>query len=145
MISVLYFIRKISAQYSIKTNNININGSIIDGSIVLGFVKLILAGWWRVVHHSTEYLIIGILLIYLVFSYKVIQKINLLSDERIKLVLIGSISIILLQTFVHIGVNIRLLPTTGMTLPYLSYGGSSIMSTAIISGIILNLTKRKVS
>ena len=54
-------------------------------------------------------------------------------------------SIILLQTFVHIGVNIRLLPTTGMTLPFLSYGGSSIISTALISGIILNLTKRKIS
>ena len=90
-------------------------------------------------------IVIGILLIYLVFSYKVIQKINLLSDERIKLVLIGSISIILLQTFVHIGVNIQLLPTTGMTLPFLSYGGSSIISTALISGIILNLTKRKIT
>ena len=52
--------------------------------------------------------------------------------------------IILLQTFVHIGVNIRLLPTTGMTLPFLSYGGSSIVSTSLIAGIILNLTKRKV-
>ena len=54
------------------------------------------------------------------------------------------ISIILLQSFIHVGVNIRLLPTTGMTLPFLSYGGSSIISTAIISGIILNLTKRKI-
>tara|TARA_B100000579_G_C22786220_1_gene832009 strand:- start:276 stop:1385 length:1110 start_codon:yes stop_codon:yes gene_type:complete len=90
-------------------------------------------------------IVIGILLIYLIFSYKVIQKINLLSDETTKLILIGSISIILLQTFVHIGVNIRLLPTTGMTLPFLSYGGSSIISTALISGIILNLTKRKIN
>ena len=90
-------------------------------------------------------IVIGIILIYLIFSYKVIQKINLLSDETTKLILIGSISIILLQTFVHIGVNIRLLPTTGMTLPFLSYGGSSIISTALISGIILNLTKRKIN
>ena len=89
-------------------------------------------------------IVIGIILIYLIFSYKVIQKINLLNDNKIKLILIGSISIILLQTFVHIGVNIRLLPTTGMTLPFLSYGGSSIISTALISGIILNLTKRKI-
>ena len=79
------------------------------------------------------------------FAYKIIQKINLINKEKIKLILVGSVSLILLQTFVHIGVNIRLLPTTGMTLPYLSYGGSSIISTAIISGIILNLTKRKVS
>jgi len=89
-------------------------------------------------------IVIIIILLYLIFSYKIIQKINLINSEKIKLILIGSVSLILLQTFVHIGVNIRLLPTTGMTLPYLSYGGSSIMSTAIISGIILNLTKRKI-
>ena len=58
--------------------------------------------------------------------------------------MIGCISLILLQTFIHVGVNIRILPTTGMTLPFLSYGGSSIVSTAIVSGIILNLTKRKI-
>ena len=90
-------------------------------------------------------IVVLIILLYLVFAYKIIQKINLIKHEKIKLILIGCVSLILLQTFVHIGVNIRLLPTTGMTLPYLSYGGSSIMSTAIISGIILNLTKRKVS
>ncbi len=89
-------------------------------------------------------IVIGIMLIYLVLSYKVIQKINLVKDDNIKLILIGSISIILLQSFIHVGVNIRLLPTTGMTLPFLSYGGSSIISTALLSGIILNLTKRKI-
>ena len=82
---------------------------------------------------------------YLIFSYKVIQKINLLNEDTSKLILIGCISLILLQTFIHIGVNIRILPTTGMTLPFLSYGGSSIVSTAIVSGIILNLTKRKLN
>ena len=89
-------------------------------------------------------IVIGIILAYLIFSYKVIQKINLINDNKTKLILIGCITIILLQTFVHIGVNIRLLPTTGMTLPFLSYGGSSIISTAFICGIILNLTKRKI-
>jgi len=89
-------------------------------------------------------IVIGIMLIYLVLSYKVIQKINLAKDDNVKLILIGSISIILLQSFVHVGVNIRLLPTTGMTLPFLSYGGSSIISTSLLSGIILNLTKRKI-
>mgnify|MGYP001300852966 FL=1 len=90
-------------------------------------------------------IVIIVIILYLIFAYKIIQKINLINLEKIKLILIGSVSLILLQTFVHIGVNIRLLPTTGMTLPYLSYGGSSIISTAIISGIILNLTKRKIN
>ena len=90
-------------------------------------------------------IVILILLLYLVLSYKVIRKINFVKDNIVKLILIGSISIILLQSFIHVGVNIRLLPTTGMTLPYLSYGGSSIISISIISGIILNLTKRKLN
>ena len=89
-------------------------------------------------------IVIGILLLYLIFSYKIIQKINILNEDLFKLILIGCVSLILLQTFIHVGVNIRLLPTTGMTLPFLSYGGSSIVSTAILSGIILNLTKRKI-
>ena len=48
------------------------------------------------------------------------------------------------QTFIHIGVNARLLPTTGMTLPFLSYGGSSLIGSAIVSGIILNFTRKDV-
>ncbi len=88
--------------------------------------------------------IILILLLFLIFIYTVFKKIYFESEERIKLILAGCISLILMQTIIHIGVNIRLLPTTGMTLPYISYGGSSIISVSILSGIILNLTKRKI-
>jgi cell division protein FtsW len=89
--------------------------------------------------------IILILLLFLVFIYMVLKKINFEKSEKVKLVLIGCISLILMQATIHIGVNIRLLPTTGMTLPFLSYGGSSIVSISILSGIILNLTKRKIN
>ena len=65
-------------------------------------------------------------------------------EEKIKLILVGCASLILMQAMIHIGVNIRLFPTTGMTLPFISYGGSSIISISILSGIILNFTKRKV-
>jgi cell division protein FtsW len=86
-----------------------------------------------------------ILLLFLVFIYMVFKKINFETNDKIKLILIGSISLILMQATIHIGVNIRLFPTTGMTLPFLSYGGSSIVSTSILAGIILNLTKRKIN
>ncbi len=86
-----------------------------------------------------------ILLLFLIYIYMVFKKISFETNDKIKLILIGSISLILMQATIHIGVNIRLFPTTGMTLPYLSYGGSSIISTSILSGIILNLTKRKLS
>jgi len=89
--------------------------------------------------------IILILLLFLVFIYSVFKKVYLENEERIKLILVGCTSLILVQAMIHIGVNIRLFPTTGMTLPFISYGGSSIISISILSGIILNLTKRKIS
>ena len=88
--------------------------------------------------------IILIILIFLIFVYAVFKKVFMENEERIKLILVGSVSLILVQAMIHIGVNIRLFPTTGMTLPFISYGGSSIISISILSGIILNLTKRKV-
>jgi cell division protein FtsW len=88
--------------------------------------------------------IILILLLFLMLIYMVFKKINYEKDDKTKLILIGCISLILMQTTIHVGVNIRLFPTTGMTLPFLSYGGSSIISISILSGIILNLTKRKI-
>ena len=88
--------------------------------------------------------IILILLVFLIFVYSVFKKVYLVDEERTKLALVGCISLILVQAMIHIGVNIRLLPTTGMTLPFISYGGSSIVNISIISGIILNLTKSKI-
>ena len=88
--------------------------------------------------------IILILILFLVFIFSIFKKVDFETNNTKKLILIGSVSLILLQAMIHIGVNIRLFPTTGMTLPFLSYGGSSIISVSIFSGIILNLTKRKV-
>ena len=85
-----------------------------------------------------------ILILFLIFIFTVLKKVNKEVDSKIKLILVGSISLILIQAMIHIGVNIRLFPTTGMTLPFLSYGGSSIISVSILSGIILNLTKRRI-
>ena len=90
-------------------------------------------------------IVIIIMILFLIFSYKVIQKVYYEKDNITKLILVGAVTLILAQTFIHIGVNLRILPTTGMTLPFLSYGGSSIISTSILAGIILNFTKRKLN
>ena len=90
-------------------------------------------------------IIILILIIFLFFIFRVLKKVYLEMNEKIKLVLVGSITLILAQALIHVGVNIRLFPTTGMTLPFLSYGGSSIIGVSIFAGIILNLTKRKIN
>ena len=88
--------------------------------------------------------IIILMIIFLFFVYQVFKKLYSEDNNQSKLILVGSMSIILLQALIHIGVNIRLFPTTGMTLPFISYGGSSIVGTSILSGIILNLTKRRI-
>ena len=87
-------------------------------------------------------LVLFIVLIFLYIGYKVLNKVFSGNDEFIKLAAVGLVSLLIIQTFIHIGVNSRLFPTTGMTLPFLSYGGSSMIGSSIIAGIILNFTRK---
>ena len=86
--------------------------------------------------------VLFIVIIFLFIGYKVLNKVFSGNDEFLKLALVGLVSLLIIQTFIHIGVNSRLLPTTGMTLPFLSYGGSSLIGSSIIAGIILNFTRK---
>jgi len=86
--------------------------------------------------------VLFIVILFLIIAYKVLNKLFFEEDEFIKLALTGLTSLLIIQTFIHVGVNTRLLPTTGMTLPFLSYGGSSLVGSAIIAGIILNFTRK---
>ncbi|MDD5598552.1 MAG: FtsW/RodA/SpoVE family cell cycle protein [Victivallaceae bacterium] len=61
-----------------------------------------------------------------------------LQGQYQKLFIISMLSLIMLQTLIHISVNVALLPPTGLTLPLLSYGGSSLLSTLLAFGIILS-------
>ncbi len=84
-----------------------------------------------------------IIIIFLYIAFRIIKNCILKNDEFLKLSLCGLASLLIFQTFIHIGVNTSLLPTTGMTLPFLSYGGSSLIGSAVLAGIILNYTKLK--
>jgi cell division protein FtsW len=90
--------------------------------------------------------IISILLIciFLYIAFKVIKFALQDDDKFIKISLCGLVSLLTFQTFIHIGVNTSLLPTTGMTLPFLSYGGSSMFGSAMLAGIVINFTKKKI-
>ena len=86
---------------------------------------------------------IMIILIFLYISFRIIKNCINQEDKFIKISLCGLAALFIFQTFIHVGVNTSLIPTTGMTLPFLSYGGSSLVGSAILAGIILNYTKNK--
>ena len=66
------------------------------------------------------------------------------SNSRFNFLLIlGSFSMLLFQVFVNIGINIGLLPITGITLPLISYGGSSSVATLICLGIVASAARDK--
>ena len=86
---------------------------------------------------------ITIILIFLYIAFRIIKNCINQNDKFIKISLCGLAALFIFQTFIHVGVNTSLIPTTGMTLPFLSYGGSSLVGSAILAGVILNYTKNK--
>ena len=86
---------------------------------------------------------ISLIFIFLYLSFRIVKVCLKVFDEELRISLLGLASLMIFQTFIHIGVNTNLLPTTGMTLPFLSYGGSSLIGSAILAGIILNYTKSR--
>ena len=84
-----------------------------------------------------------IISIFLYISFRIIKNCVNNEDQLIKISLCGLSSLLIFQTFIHVGVNTNLIPTTGMTLPFLSYGGSSLIGSAILAGVILNYTKNR--
>ena len=84
-----------------------------------------------------------IILIFLYISFRIIKNCLNHEDQMIKISLCGLSALLIFQTFIHVGVNTSLIPTTGMTLPFLSYGGSSLLGSAILAGVILNFTKNR--
>lgn len=55
----------------------------------------------------------------------------------------GLLTLFGLQALINMGVNLGVLPSKGMTLPFISYGGSSLLALAITMGLVLSLTRRK--
>ena len=84
-----------------------------------------------------------IIIIFLYISFRIVKNCINQEDKFTKVSLCGLSALLIFQSFIHVGVNASLIPTTGMTLPFLSYGGSSLIGSAILAGVILNYTKNK--
>ena len=60
-----------------------------------------------------------------------------------KISIIGLISLICLQMGINIAVNLGIVPTKGMTLPFISYGGSSLIASGFLMGLLLACTRKR--
>ena len=79
--------------------------------------------------------------LFIIFDLKLL-KISNNSNYKGKLIIGGFLGMIIYQQIQNIGMTIGLLPITGITLPFISYGGSSLLSYMIMIGIIMNIEKR---
>ncbi|MBI2430701.1 MAG: rod shape-determining protein RodA [Candidatus Levybacteria bacterium] len=68
--------------------------------------------------------------------YRIFILSRLMDDTFRKLFCVGSFFLFLIQFFVNVGMNIGLTPVVGVTLPFVSYGGSSILSSFILLGLL---------
>ncbi len=91
-----------------------------------------------------EYGLIGgafVLFLYLFFFYRIIVLIKKSPRAFGALMAVGLGTSISLQAVIHMGVNVHLLPNTGITLPLISWGGTSILFNAFAMGIILSVSR----
>lgn len=95
---------------------------------------------------TAEFGLIACLLLLLAFAVVAARsawRVRSLRSRYSKLAAAGLSALIVLQALLHFGVNLRLLPTTGMTLPLVSYGGSSLLAAGFSMGAILALTRSR--
>lgn len=91
---------------------------------------------------SEELGFLGVCLVILFFSiffYRCLLNLKKINDNFAAFFIFGTASLIFLEMFINIGMNIGILPIVGISLPFVSYGGSAIVSHLILIGIIQSI------
>ncbi len=95
---------------------------------------------------AEEFGIIFCMVIVLIFAFVVMRGLNHAFKERNDFTRFAVAGLVLqmgIQSMINIGVNLELLPAKGMTLPLISYGGSSMIAICVTAGFILALTRHR--
>ena len=94
---------------------------------------------------AEEFGIVACLALVALFAFLILRglwRVNESSDRFVQLAATGLIAELGLQALINMAVNLNLIPTKGMTLPFISYGGSSLLALAIAMGMLLALSRR---
>ncbi|MBN9070938.1 MAG: putative lipid II flippase FtsW [Rhizobiales bacterium] len=93
-----------------------------------------------------EFGIVLCMIIMAIFAFIVLRGLNAALKERdefTRYAVAGLVVVFGLQSIINMGVNLQLMPAKGMTLPFISYGGSSLIAIAISTGMVLALTRKR--
>lgn len=93
-----------------------------------------------------EFGFIGALLLVILYAlmiFKCVKISKIAKDKFGSLVVVGVASMFIFQMFQNVGMTIGLMPITGITLPFVSYGGSSMWASMISIGLVLNISMRR--
>ena len=95
---------------------------------------------------ASNFGLIGVILLLLLIFYLDVEILSL-SQKKIedsdKYIIAGILGMLIFQQVQNIGMTVGLLPITGITLPFISYGGSSLLSYMLLVGILLNISVKK--
>jgi cell division protein FtsW len=95
---------------------------------------------------AEEFGIVLCFVILFVFAFVVLRGLRIAlkeEDDFTRFAIAGLVILFGFQSIINMGVNLQLMPAKGMTLPFISYGGSSLIAMAISMGMVLALTRRK--
>jgi cell division protein FtsW len=95
-----------------------------------------------------EFGLVVCLAVIALFAFIVLRGLSRLSQEGSLFVLLAATGLLIqfgLQAVINMASSLQLIPTKGMTLPFLSYGGSSMLATALGMGMVLALTRRRLA
>jgi cell division protein FtsW len=95
---------------------------------------------------AEEYGLIACFILLMLFAFIVLRGLSKASQEPdgfIRHAVAGLVMLFGLQAFINMAVNVGLLPAKGMTLPFVSYGGSSLLAMALTMGFALGLTRKR--
>jgi rod shape determining protein RodA len=86
---------------------------------------------------------VGVLVLYFLILMRLIQNAQTASDLPGSFIIMGVVAVVVFQVAVNVGMVVGLMPVTGIPLPLLSYGGSSVLFTFMSLGIVMNIRMRR--